>query len=113
MGGECMQLNRVTWGGVSGLLGVVAMFITRQAWHAYTSSELPRQLGLGVSLGVAVGLYWLADRFGLVRAAYTAPPLSLTDHARVGDSDASADTPSEPKDPPTPSGVPQEKNQAV
>jgi hypothetical protein len=55
----------------------------------------------------------LADRFGLVRAAYTAPPLSLTDHARVGDSDASADTPSEPKDPPTPSGVPQEKNQAV
>jgi hypothetical protein len=61
MGGECMQLNRVTWGGVSGLLGVVAMFITRQAWHAYTSSELPRQLGLGVSLGVAVGLYWLAD----------------------------------------------------
>jgi hypothetical protein len=71
-----MRLNRVTCGGVAGIVGLLAALLVGEVEVRLFGTSTRRSFWV-VFLGVGGVLMWVADRFGLLSSPYSPPTMDI------------------------------------
>jgi len=89
-----MKLGRLTVGIIAGVVALLVLFLVQFVQTQVLGSPSGR-LPLVAFVGAGVGVFWVADRLGILASAYTEPGLGL----RTSDeSDARADSQARERD---------------